>query len=78
MNDYTDVIVHGSANAFEVMRNGKWIKLNQRSMATFLKNNVGYTGGNIRIISCTTGASSNGIAKQLANKLGVNVLAPSN
>ena len=31
----------------------------------------------MRLISCSTGAKSDGIAQQLANKLGVNVLAPS-
>ena len=33
-------------------------------------------GGDIRIISCRAGAKTDGAAKQLADELGVNVLAP--
>ena len=42
-----------------------------------MKNNPEYSGGPVRLISCSTGAKQNGIAQQLSNKLGVKVLAPS-
>ncbi len=74
---FTDVAVHGNPNSFGVMHNGKWEYIDQRSMATYLKNNPEYNGGAIRLISCSTGAKVNGIAQNLSNKLGVNVLAPS-
>lgn len=73
---YTDVVIHGTPNSFAVLHNGKWEYIDQRSLATYLKNNIGYSGGPVRLISCSTGADPNGIAQQLANKLGVNVLAP--
>ncbi len=74
---FTDVAVHGNPNSFGVMHNGKWEYIDQRSMATYLKNNPEYNRGAIRLISCSTGAKVNGIAQNLSNKLGVNVLAPS-
>ena len=75
---YTDVIVHGAPpNDFGVFHNGKWVYLDQRSMANFLKSNAGYQGGPIRLLSCGTGSSTTGAAQNLANKLGVKVIAPS-
>ncbi|MBP3459528.1 MAG: RHS repeat-associated core domain-containing protein, partial [Lachnospiraceae bacterium] len=74
---YTDVVIHGTSDSFGVWHNGKWEYINQRSLATFLKNNPEYNGGAVRLISCSTGAKPDGIAQQLANKLGVDVLAPS-
>ena len=38
----------------------------------------GYKNEPIRLISCGTGAKTDGIAKDLANRLGVKVTAPSN
>ena len=71
-----DVIVHGSEDAFHVLQNGKWIELDQRALATFIEKN-GYAGEPIRLISCSTGACSTGAAQNLANKLGTQVIAPS-
>lgn len=59
------------------MHNGEWIYLNQRSLANYLKQDAGYTGGPIRLLSCGTGSSTNGFAQNLANKMGVKVMAPS-
>lgn len=73
---YTDVVIHGTPDSFGVWHNGKWEYIDQRSLATFLKNNPEYNVGAIRLISCSTGANSNGIAQHLSNKLGVNELAP--
>ncbi|OPX44207.1 tRNA(Glu)-specific nuclease WapA precursor [Ruminiclostridium hungatei] len=77
MQGYTDVVVHGDANSFYVLNKGQWVQIDQRSMATYLKSN-GYTGGPIRLISCETGSLPNGIAQNLSNKLGTEVIAPSN
>lgn len=73
---YVDVIVHGSEESFHVLHNGEWVSVSHRALATFLKNN-GYRGGPVRLISCSAGGYPNGVAKNLANKLGVEVLAPS-
>ena len=75
---YTDVIVHGAPpNKVAVMHNGKWVYLSQRSLANFLKQDAGYTEGAIRLLSCGTGSTPNGFAQNLANKMGVEVMAPS-
>ncbi len=78
---YTDVAVHGSPNSISVFRktaNGEQeIVLDQRRLAKFLKQDKGYTGGKIRLLSCKTGDESGSFAQNLANKLGVVVRAPS-
>lgn len=72
---YLDVIVHGSEESFHVLHNGEWVSISHRSLAKFMKNN-GYRGGPVRLISCSAGGYPNGVAKDLANKLGAEVLAP--
>ena len=52
------------------------VAVDQRALATFLKNK-GYSGGPIRLVSCNAGALTDGIAQDLANKIGVEVIAPS-
>jgi hypothetical protein len=68
---FTDVIIHGTEQAFEVLHKGKWVKLTHRDLANFLKSE-GITG-NIRLISCDAGKGR--LAQDLANKLGVTVEA---
>lgn len=78
MAGYTDVIVHGAPpNQVGVVHNGEWVYLNHRSLANYLKQDAGYTGGAIRLLSCVTGSTKNGFAQNLANKMGVEVMAPS-
>ena len=45
--------------------------------ADILKDDPNYHGGDIRLISCEAGAEDGFAAQNLANYLGVNVLAPS-
>src|SRR5579871_441345 len=61
---YYDLVVHGSPDGFWVMHNGSWVKLDQRSMAKYLQK-TGWNGEPVRLISCETGAASDGIAKNL-------------
>ena len=72
-----DVVVHGSEDSFHVLHNGSWVEIDQRSLATFIGKN-GWNGEPVRLISCSSGASSTGVAQNLANKLGVEVTAPNN
>ena len=71
-----DVVVHGTDNSFVVVRNGVETHFDQRTLATYIKKS-GMTGDSVRLFSCSTGASSNAIAQDLANKLGKPVQAPS-
>jgi hypothetical protein len=73
---YVDVIVHGDANHFYVTRDQVDIALDHRALATYLKKH-GIDAQKLRLISCDTGKSAFGIAQNLANKLQIEVLAPS-
>jgi len=77
LQGYTDVIIHGAPEFFGVLRNGEWIIINHRSLATFMRQS-GYTGGPVRLISCNSGRFTYGVAQDLANKLGSKVIAPTN
>ena len=59
------------------MKNNRWVDLDHRRLAKFLKSDSGYKKGNIRLISCSTGKDAKGFAQNLANKMGVSVMAPS-
>ena len=78
---YTDVAVHGGPDHVAIFRivNGQEYKivLSHRALARFLKSDSGYTGGNIRLLSCKTGSKTGVFAQNLANKLGVVGKAPS-
>lgn len=74
---YTDVIIHGrlETDRVSVFHNGGWVDLDQRRLASFIKKNSEYKNGPIRLISCNMGAKD--FAQHLANKIGVEVMAPS-
>ena len=74
-NGFIDIVAHGSANSI-VIGSSK-VELNHRNAAKLIKNKMGeqkITG--IRLLSCNTGAQSNGFAQKLADKLHVPVIAP--
>lgn len=72
---YLDVMVHGDADSFWVVRLDMDIRLDQRSLATYLRKK-GLAGQKIRLIACESGLTPFAVAQHLANKLGVEVLAP--
>jgi len=70
-----DVIVHGTEENFQVFQNGKWEVIDQRRLASYMEK-TGYEGGPVRLLSCSTGACGGAVAQDLANKLGHEVVAP--
>ena len=50
--------------------------IDHRTLAGIIESDTGYTGGPVRLLSCSAGALDEGIAQNLANKLGVEVIAP--
>ena len=74
---YTDVIIHGNPDTdmVSVFHNGAWQDIDQRRLSTYVKHDMGYKSGPIRLVSCSTGAKQ--FAQNFANKMGVDVLAPS-
>ncbi len=73
---YFDVVVHGDAGSFYVLHNGTWVPVKPNSVRQHVARHPGYHGQPIRLISCEAGAAGDGIAKAMANGLGVNVKAP--
>lgn len=77
-NGYFDVIAHGTQNGIQITHNGEKIIVDSRTAARLIQNMDGYNGQGIRLLSCNTGSLDNGFAQNLANKLNVEVSAPSN
>jgi hypothetical protein len=78
VDGYHDVIIHGSEHDFgaspSAWKHGE--NISHRVLARLLANDSTYTSGPIRLLSCSTGAENATAAQNLANKLGVDVLAP--
>lgn len=77
-NGYFDVIAHGTPNGIQITHNGQHMIVDHRTAARLIQNSDSYNGQAIRLLSCNTGALDNGFAQNLANKLNVEVLAPTN
>jgi hypothetical protein len=78
MEGTLDVVVHGSIDDIYVRRGGDEVRMDHRALATFIRKS-GAKFKRVRLVSCQTGWSRGdvaGIAQHLANKLGVEVLAP--
>lgn len=69
------VYIHGNSTLVQWSKDPK-IFINHRVLANLIKKNPQYNGEPVKLISCHTGALENGFAKNLANKLGVQVKAP--
>lgn len=77
-NGYFDVIAHGTPNGIQITHNGQHMIVDHRTASRLIQNSDGYNGQTIRLLSCNTGALDNGFAQNLANKLNVEVYAPTN
>jgi hypothetical protein len=67
-----DVAVHGSTHSVAVGAN----EVSHRVLADIIERNAEFTGQSIRLLSCQTGRAADGVAQNLANRLGVTVHAP--
>ncbi|OLZ68591.1 hypothetical protein AV521_20845 [Streptomyces sp. IMTB 2501] len=88
LDGYHDVIVHGNDKGFFMpgRKNAAGVdfppgEVHPSHIVEAIRNNPSYKGGPIRLISCHTGRVRDGIAdipaaQQLANELGVPVMAP--
>lgn len=73
---YFNVVTHANASAAYVIRSGEWLAVSHRTLARFILGTSGYSGQPVRLVACSAGAASRGLAQNLANSLGVDVLAP--
>lgn len=72
-----DIVAHGTKNTIQLVINGNTMNVTARFLARMLKHSMKYgKKQEIRLVSCNTGRDDFGFAQQLANKLNVNVLAP--
>ena len=77
LNGYEDIICHGDSIGL-VYRDadGKETNVSAKEFVAILKQDPNYKGGNIRLVSCETGAGEKSVAQYIANTLNVEVLAP--
>lgn len=76
VDGYVDVIIHASADGnLQVMHNGEWKTITTGNLQQWLKQR-GYENAPIRLISCGTGSDTSKVAQSVADKLKVEVLAP--
>lgn len=80
---FEDVAIHSDgwsfsytdANGDDSRRSGE-TDVSAKELADMLRENPNYNGGDIRLVACSAGRFEEGAAQQLADELGVNVLAP--
>ena len=78
VDGYEDIFIHGDKTGFAIKDKNEVEHdfYTPREFAEILKSNPNYHGGNIRLLSCETGAEGAIAAQLLANFMNVNVLAP--
>lgn len=81
IDGYEDIVCHGTPDLFGIDIVGKgnesdFMHLTPKEFAEKIRKSNGYNGGNIRLISCQSGAKDNGAAQKLADELNVKVYAP--
>ena len=77
LNGYGDIVIHGTPDSLLIYGlNGERWEYNAKEAAEMIRNSREFHGQPIRLISCQTGAKENGIAQQIADELGVEILAP--
>lgn len=72
---FHDVVIHGTPNSVTRTQSGS-PHYDHRWLANRLSRDPSYPGGDIRLCACSTGSPDGSFAQNLANKMGVNVLAP--
>lgn len=75
---YYDVMGHGNQNVVELVdaTTRSTNVLDGKGLASLLRQSPDYQSGPVRLLSCSTGATDDGVAQQLATSLGEPVEAP--
>jgi hypothetical protein len=77
LDGYYDIIAHGNPRKIRIDTMEPKTGIDHRTLAKILKHRKDYNGESIRMLSCSTGGLPDGFAKNLANKMNKEVLAPS-
>ncbi|RDL08902.1 hypothetical protein DER30_2286 [Streptomyces sp. HB202] len=75
LEGFHDVVIHGTPDSVTPTQSGS-PHHNHRWLANRLTRDPSYPGGDIRLCACSSGSPDGSFAQNLANKMGVNVLAP--
>lgn len=77
LEGYSDIVFHGTpTELIAYSTDGEELTYNAKESAEMIRNSREFCGKPIRLIACQTGALEDGIAQQIADELGVPVLAP--
>ena len=76
LNGYYDVVIHGNPTGVAAFENGAWRPYSVDELAELVLAQPDYTGGSIRLASCRVGQLDNGFAQLFSNRIGQEVLAP--
>ena len=77
VEEYDTVVCHGSEYSVYIYTNENTeLEYTAEQFAERIMNATSYSRKNIRLMACNTGSKDDGFAQQLANILGVKVLAP--
>lgn len=71
-NGTLDIVAHGNQAQIRVGNN----LVDAKQAASLIQQSGQFTGQDIRLLSCSTGASPTGFAQQLSDELGVTIAAP--
>ena len=77
LKGYGDIIMHGSPDSLLIygLNDEQW-EYGAKEAAEMIRNSQEFHGQPIRLVACQTGAKENGIAQQIADELGIKVMAP--
>lgn len=77
LEGFEDLLCHGtSEKLFHESNIGVGTYYTAQEFADIIRKDASFRDKKIRLLSCNTGSSATGFAQQLANELGVDVLAP--
>ncbi|SET98195.1 RHS repeat-associated core domain-containing protein [Myxococcus fulvus] len=76
LEGYYTVATHADSKSAWLLRGGEWVKVGHRALARFIEKSGWKKGEKIFLVACDSGACDRGLAQNLANKLGAEVLAP--
>lgn len=76
LDGFDDIVIHGTSKSLLIYgKNGEEWEYNAEQAAEMIRNSQAFSNRPIRLIACNVGQGENCIAQQIADKLGVDVLA---
>lgn len=73
---YENICTHGDRQSMQAIINGVAKNLNAKEYARHLRDNLKWSGKDLKLCACETGRGENSFAQQLSKELGIKVKAP--